>query len=285
MVMAMAITIDPAENTMYLSRHATPHGARWAADGIFLAQGIGLDTLLSLPWAAMHATLKAAQTGVAASGDLLPPIEHAQEAWAAGVTYMRSREARMAESDTADIYAKVYDAERVEVFFKALGWRAKGPGQPIRVRKDSSWDVPEPELAIVINAAGEIVGYTAGNDVSSRSIEGENPLYLPQAKVYDGSCAIGPGIVIAGPDAQRDLPIKLTITRQGKTMFDGATATSQLKRTLEEMARWLYEEMSFPQGAILLTGTCLVPDDEFTLTAGDVVRVQVGELVLENPVE
>ncbi len=254
-------------------------------DGIFLPEGLGLDTLLSLPSSAMNATLKAAQTGVAAKGELLPPIEHAQEAWAAGVTYLRSREARMAESDTSDIYEKVYDADRVEVFFKAVGWRAMGPGQPIRVRKDSTWDVPEPELAIVINAASEIVGYTAGNDVSSRSIEGENPLYLPQAKVYDGSCAIGPGIVIAGPDAQRDLTIKLAITRDGKTMFEGETSTSQLKRTLEEMARWLYEEMTFPQGAILLTGTCLVPEDEFTLTPGDRVRVQVGELVLENPVE
>ena len=270
---------------MYLTRHATPHGPCWAVDGIFLPAGLGLDSLLSLPSDAMKATLAAAQTGRAASGDLLAPIEHAQEAWAAGVTYLRSREARMAESDTADIYEKVYDADRVEVFFKAVGWRAMGPGQPIRVRKDSSWDVPEPELAIVINSAGEIVGYTAGNDVSSRSIEGENPLYLPQAKVYDGSCAIGPGIVVAGADAQRDLPIKLSISRGGKCVFKGETATSQLKRKLEEMAAWLFKEITFPQGAILLTGTCLVPEDEFTLTAGDVVRVQVGELVLENPVE
>ncbi|MFT5449457.1 MAG: 2-dehydro-3-deoxy-D-arabinonate dehydratase [Gammaproteobacteria bacterium] len=270
---------------MYLTRHATPHGPCWAVDGIFLPEGLGLDTLLSLPADAMKATLAAAQTGVAAKGDLLPPIEHAQEAWAAGVTYLQSREARMAESDTADIYAKVYEADRVEVFFKAVGWRAMGPGQPIRVRKDSTWDVPEPELAIVINSAGEIVGYTAGNDVSSRSIEGENPLYLPQAKVYDGSCAIGPGIVVAGPDAQRNLPIKLSINRGGKRVFEGETATSQLKRQLEEMAGWLFREITFPQGAILLTGTCLVPADEFTLTAGDVVRVQVGELVLENPVE
>jgi 2-dehydro-3-deoxy-D-arabinonate dehydratase len=270
---------------MYLTRHATPHGPCWAVDGTFLPEGLGLDTVLSLPAEAMKATLAVAQTGVAASGDLLPPIEHAQEAWAAGVTYLRSREARMAESDTADIYEKVYDADRVEVFFKAVGWRAMGPGQPIRVRRDSSWDVPEPELAIVINAAGEIIGYTAGNDVSSRSIEGENPLYLPQAKVYDGSCAIGPGIVIAGADAQRDLPIKLSIRRGGKQVFEGETATSQLKRKLEDMADWLFREITFPQGAILLTGTCLVPEDEFTLTPGDVVRVQVGELVLENPVE
>jgi len=269
---------------MYLTRHATPHGPCWAVDGEFLPEGLGLDTLLSLPGAAMGETLAAARTGRAAAGDRLPPIEHAQEVWAAGVTYLRSREARMAESDTADIYDKVYDAERAEVFFKALGWRAMGPEQPIRVRRDSTWDVPEPELAIVINGEGEIVGYTAGNDVSSRSIEGENPLYLPQAKVYDGSCAIGPGIVIAGADAMRDLPIRLAITRGGQTLFDGETATSQLKRSVEDLAGWLTREMAFPVGVILMTGTCLVPEDEFTLKPGDTVRVQVGELVLENPV-
>ena len=270
---------------MYLTRHATPHGPRWAVDGIFLPEGLGLDTLLSLPVDAMKATLAAAQTGVAATGDALAPIEHSQEAWAAGVTYLRSREARMAESDTADIYDKVYDADRAEVFFKAVGWRAMGTGQPIRVRKDSTWDVPEPELAVVINGDGEIVGYTAGNDVSSRSIEGENPLYLPQAKIYDGSCAIGPGIVVAGPDEMRDLPIRLAIRRGGAVVFEGETSTAQLKRPVEAIAGWLTAELMFPQGAILLTGTCLVPDDEFTLKEGDSVRVQVADLVLENPVE
>lgn len=269
---------------MYLTRHATWQGPRWAVDGQFLPEALGLDTLLALPRDAMHTMLTAAPTGLSATGALLAPVEHAQEVWAAGVTYLRSREARMAESDTADIYDKVYAAERVEVFFKAVGWRAQGTGQPIRVRKDSTWDVPEPELAVVINAQGQIVGYTAGNDVSSRSIEGENPLYLPQAKIYDGSCAIGPGIVIADPDAMRALPIRLSITRAGKTMFDGDTSTGQLKRTVEEMAGWLTRELSFPRGVILLTGTCLVPEDEFTLSAGDTVRVQVGELMLENSV-
>ena len=269
---------------MYLTRHLTSHGACWAVDGELLPEGLGLDLLLSLPRPAMEATLAAARTGREAAGDLLPPVEHAQEVWAAGVTYLRSRQARMSESDTADIYEKVYDAERVEVFFKAVGWRAMGPGQPVRVRKDSTWDVPEPELAIVINSAGEIVGYTCGNDVSSRSIEGENPLYLPQAKIFDGSCAIGPGIRIAGPDAQRALEITLTITRGGDTVFEGATSTDQLKRGLEEMAGWLTRELAFPQGAILCTGTCLVPEDDFTLKPGDTVRVGVGELVLENPV-
>ena len=175
----------------------------------------------------------------------------------------------MAESDTADIYDKVYDADRAEVFFKAVGWRAMGPGQPIRVRKDSTWDVPEPELAIVINGDGEIVGYTAGNDVSSRSIEGENPLYLPQAKIYDGSCAIGPGIVIAGPEQMRDLPIRLAISRGGEMVFEGETATSQLKRTRGGDGRLADPgDACSRQGAILLTGTCLVPEDEFTLSRG-----------------
>jgi 2-dehydro-3-deoxy-D-arabinonate dehydratase len=269
---------------MYLTRHATSHGPRWAVDGQFLPEALGLDTLLALPRDAMHAMLQAAPTGHAAGGTELAPVESAQEVWAAGVTYLRSREARMAESDTADIYDKVYAAARVEVFFKAVGWRVMGAGQPIRVRADSSWNVPEPELAVVINAQGRIVGYTAGNDVSSRSIEGENPLYLPQAKIYDGSCAIGPGIVLADADDMRALPIRLSITRAGKTVFDGDTSTGQLKRTVEEIAGWLTRELSFPRGVILLTGTCLVPEDAFTLASGDTVRVQVGELVLENPV-
>ena len=269
---------------MYLTRHATPHGPCWAVDGQLLPDPLSLETLLALPREAMHTMLAAAATERTASGALLAPVEHAQESWAAGVTYLRSREARMAESETADIYDKVYAAERVEVFFKAVGWRAMGTGQPIRVREDSTWNVPEPELAVVINAQGRIVGYTAGNDVSSRSIEGENPLYLPQAKIYDGSCAIGPGIVIADPDAMRALPIRMSITREGKTLFDGDTSTGQLKRTVEEIASWLTRELSFPRGVILLTGTCLVPQDAFTLTAGDTVSVQVGDLVLENPV-
>jgi 2-dehydro-3-deoxy-D-arabinonate dehydratase len=144
--------------------------------------------------------------------------------------------------------------------------------------------VPEPELAIVINANGDIVGYTAGNDVSSRDIEGANPLYLPQAKVYDGSCAIGPGIVIDGPQAQRDLPIHMAIERAGDVVYDGETSTSQLKRSIEDIAAWLTRELVFPEGVIVLTGTCLVPPDEFTLRTGDGVRIRVGELVLDNVV-
>ncbi|MCP5152107.1 MAG: fumarylacetoacetate hydrolase family protein [Chromatiales bacterium] len=269
---------------MYLTQHLTTHGARWAVDGFYLPEGLTLGTLLQLPRESIEDVLAATRTEIAAGDPLLPPVEHDQEVWAAGVTYMRSREARMAESDTADIYDKVYDAERAEVFFKAPGYRARGHGQPIRVRRDSHWNVPEPELSIVVNGAREVVGYTAGNDVSSRDIEGANPLYLPQAKVYDGSCALGAGIVIAGPDEQRDLAIRMSIARGGRLEFEGETSTSQLKRTIEELAECLTRELAFPRGVILMTGTCLVPPDAFTLTPGDVVRIEVGEVSLENAV-
>lgn len=269
---------------MYLTRHATAHGARWAVDGRFLPEGLDLATLMRIGRAQLEPMLDAARSETPAEGALLPPVEHGQEVWAAGVTYLRSREARKHESDTADIYEKVYDADRVEVFFKSMGWRVRGPGQRIRVRADSEWNVPEPELALVINHAGEIVGYTAGNDVSSRDIEGANPLYLPQAKVYDGSCALGPGIMIAGAQEQTALPIKMSISRGGDTVFEDETSTSQLKRGLDEMAGWLNRELAFPEGVVLLTGTCLVPGDDFTLSEDDEVTIQVGNLELVNPV-
>lgn len=269
---------------MYLTRHATPNGARWAVDGNFLPDKMELGVILKLSAAMIAQVLTDQRTPESASGELLAPIEPNQEVWAAGVTYLRSREARIAESETADIYAKVYDAERVEIFFKALGIRVVGDGQAVRVRRDSRWNVPEPELTMILNCAGEIVGYTAGNDVSSRDIEGANPLYLPQAKVYDGSCAIGPGIVIASAQAQRSLPIRMTISRNQQVEFQGETSTAQLKRSLEEIATWLIRELTFERGVFLMTGTCLVPADEFSLQEGDRVRVEVGELVLENTV-
>ena len=270
---------------MHLTRHQTFAGPRWAVDGHWLPDGFHLDLLLQRPLAEMRDALAGARSAEPAEGALLAPIEDTQEVWAAGVTYLRSREARMAESETADIYDKVYEAERVEVFFKSNGWRVMGHGDEIRVRRDSTWDVPEPELALVLNRAGDIVGYTAGNDVSSRSIEGENPLYLPQAKVYDGSCALGPGIVIDEPDAMRDLAVALVIERGGAPVFEGETRTSQLKRSLEEIAKWLFADLDFPGGAFLMTGTGIVPPDDFTLRPGDAVRMSVGDLVLENEVE
>lgn len=270
---------------MYLTRHRTPAGPRWAVDGRWLPEEFRLGRLLRRPPAEVRAALAEERTEEPAAGALLAPVEDAQEIWAAGVTYLRSREARMAESETADVYDKVYSAARVEVFFKSNGWRAAGHEGRIRVRRDSAWNVPEPELTLVLGRSGGIVGYTAGNDVSSRSIEGENPLYLPQAKVYDGSCALGPGIVIAEPDAMRDLPLRLVVMRSGTTEFEGEIRTSQLKRPLEEIAKWLFAELDFPDGAFLMTGTGLVPPDAFSLRPDDTVRITVGGLVLENRVE
>lgn len=269
---------------MYLTRRQTPSGPRWAVDGHWLPEGFRLDSLLRRPYPAIRAALTGGRTDEPAGGALLSPIEDGQEVWAAGVTYLRSREARMAESGTADVYDRVYEADRVEVFFKSNGWRVVGHRGRIRVRPDSSWDAPEPELALVLNEAGAIVGYAAGNDVSSRSIEGENPLYLPQAKVYDGSCALGPGIVIAEAEAMRDLAVRLVIERGGRPVFDGGTRTSRLRRSLEEIAKWLFADLAFPDGAFLMTGTGIVPPDDFTLKPGDAVRIRVGDLVLENEV-
>jgi 2-dehydro-3-deoxy-D-arabinonate dehydratase len=219
-----------------------------------------------------------------AAGPLLPPIEGDQEVWASGVTYKRSREARTQESAVKDVYEKVYVAERPELFFKANGHRVVGPGMQIRIRKDSKWNVPEPELTLVLNRSMEVIGYVAGNDVSSRDIEGENPLYLPQAKVYDGSCALGPAIYIATDSALGDVPIRLSITRAGKSVFDGQTRSSEMKRSLTDLAAYLGRELSFPQGVFLMTGTGIVPPDGFSMQPGDVVRIEVFEAVLENEV-
>jgi len=240
--------------------------------------------LLEMPREAMFTVLASVASGKSASGEEGAPIHPPQEVWAAGVTYLRSRDARKAESTVADMYEKVYEAERPEIFSKSLGWRVSGNGAPIRIRKDSHWNVPEPELVLVINRYNEIVGYCAGNDVSSRDIEGENPLYLPQAKIYNGSCALGHGILLCEPDRIKDIPIRLWVLRAGETIFDGETSTSTMKRTLPELVEFLTRELDFPQGVFLMTGTCLVPGNNFTLQPEDVVIVQVGGLKIENPV-
>jgi 2-dehydro-3-deoxy-D-arabinonate dehydratase len=223
---------------------------------------------------------------------LLAPIDPTQEVWASGVTYERSKVARMEESKDAgggDFYDRVYDAERPELFFKALGRRVSGPGGPVRVRRDSSWDVPEPEMTLVLSAGGALVGLTVGNDMSSRSIEGENPLYLPQAKTYDGACALGPRIRLLGVDGAPDpaaLPITLEIVREGQTGFRGETSTGRMRRRPEELSGFLLRELSFPDGAFLMTGTGIVPPDTFTLRPGDEVRITVeGVGTLTNTVE
>lgn len=242
-----------------------------------------LRLLLALPLTSLR-TLASMATNEPAGGDLLAPLEPDHEVWASGVTYLRSREARQAESVVGDVYARVYDAQRPELFFKAIGWRVVGEGAGIRVRGDSSWNVPEPELVLVINHLGEVMGYCAGNDVSSRSIEGENPLYLPQAKVYTGACALGPGLAVGEGARLEDLPIRLEIKRKGEQVFRAQTQTSQMKRRLEELVAYLCRELDFPHGVFLMTGTGIVPPEDFTLQAGDQVSVTVGELTLHNDV-
>lgn len=220
------------------------------------------------------------------SQEFVAPIDR-QEIWAAGVTYKRSKIAREEESrGAAQFYDKVYTAERPELFLKATPDRVVDPGQPVRVRADSTWSVPEPELALVLSPAGKIVGYTIGNDMSARDIEGENPLYLPQAKIYRGSCSVGPLITpsVRMP-ALQGVEIQLVIMRDGKTAFDGTTSLAQLARTPESLAGWLFRENVFPGGAILLTGTGIVPPDEFTLIPGDDVAISIAGIgTLRNPV-
>ena len=220
--------------------------------------------------------------------EVLPPIG-TQEVWAAGVTYFRSRTARMEESKDAGggtFYDRVYEADRPELFFKAAPWRVRGPRAGIRIRRDAKWNVPEPELALVVNARGEIIGYTIGNDVSSRDIEGENPLYLPQAKVYDGSCALGPGIYVTKDALPSGTAIEIRITRGHDVVFQGNTTLSQLRRKPEELVEYLYRETSFPTGCILLTGTGIIPPDEFTLQSGDLVEITIEPIgTLSNTVE
>jgi 2-dehydro-3-deoxy-D-arabinonate dehydratase len=278
------VTVKTKGDLMYLTRHQSLDGPRWALDGQYLPVDFSLSLLLQVPASSVASLLNSLPSGPEADGPLLAPVDAIQDVWAAGVTYMRSRVAREHESATADIYERVYDAERPEIFPKAIGWRACGPEDLIRVRKDSHWDVPEPELVAVINQDLEIVGYTAGNDVSSRAIEGENPLYLPQAKVFDGSCALGPGIVLTESTAVNDVPITLDISRNGSSVFGGESGTGQMKRTPQELAQYLGREMHFPYGALLMTGTGIVPDDDFTLQPGDVVTITVGDLTLTNTV-
>jgi 2-dehydro-3-deoxy-D-arabinonate dehydratase len=223
-----------------------------------------------------------------AAGDvkLLCPVE-SQEVWAAGVTYQRSKKARMEESDfSATAYDKVYDAARPEIFFKSMPAKVAGPEEAVGIRRDAKWNVPEPELALVLNSRGAIVGYTIGNDMSSRDIEGENLLYLPQAKVYDRSCAVGPCVVLGADEKQaRQWTIRLAIERGGKPVFDGETSVDQIKRSFQELADYLCRSQTFPHGAVLLTGTGVVPGDDFTLQAKDVVRIDISGIgTLRNPV-
>ncbi|MEO6230268.1 MAG: fumarylacetoacetate hydrolase family protein [Ferruginibacter sp.] len=221
--------------------------------------------------------------------ELLPVIGSNQELWACGVTYLRSKIGRQEESKGAgggDFYGRVYDAERPECFFKSTPHRVVGNKGLVRIRKDSTWDVPEPELTLVVTASGKIIGYTIGNDMSSRSIEGENPLYLPQAKTYDGCAALGPCILLTEKPIDSDTTITLTISRNNETAFTDMIAISQMKRTPEELTSFVYRECSFPDGCMIMTGTGIVPGNDFTLQSGDEISIvidKIGELV--NSVE
>ena len=217
---------------------------------------------------------------------LLAPVE-SQEVWAAGVTYLRSKQARMVESDfSADAYDRVYEAARPELFFKSMPEKVVSPGDAVGIRSDARWNVPEPELALVINSSGRIVGFTIGNDMSSRDIEGENVLYLPQAKIYARSCAVGPWIVVGpGEDDAREWTIQLDIQRRGEQVFAGETRASQIKRSFAELVEYLFRSQQFPNGVVLLTGAGVIPPDAFTLAGGDRVRITIsGVGTLENPV-
>ena len=221
-------------------------------------------------------------------GHALLPLVVDQEVWAAGVTYYRSRTARMEESKQAgggSFYDRVYEAERPELFFKGNARTVVAPGAPIRVRADSAWNVPEPELVLAISAGGAIIGYTAGNDVSSRDIEGENPLYLPQAKVYAGSCSLGPALLLTDRQPGPETKISLVVEREGAAVFEGTTTLAELKRAPRELVSWLYRDQGFPAGCYLMTGTGVVPADSFTLGRGDRVSITIDGIgTLVNPV-
>jgi 2-dehydro-3-deoxy-D-arabinonate dehydratase len=245
-----------------------------------LPESLGLDEIFAADEPLRRVTAALAQALDVQAPDpatLCAPIE-SQEVWAAGVTYLRSRAARMEEAKASgggDLYDRVYEAERPELFFKATPHRVVGPGGQVRIRSDSKWNVPEPELTLAIDSAGGIFGFSIGNDMSSRDIEGENPLYLPQAKTYFGSAALGPCLVMAEELPGRDTRIELEIERDGATVFAGSTSIGQIKRPLPTLAEFLYRDNRFPCGAYLMTGTGIVPPDAFTLALGDEIRITI----------
>jgi 2-dehydro-3-deoxy-D-arabinonate dehydratase len=277
---------------MALWRVVVEGQVRWAVGEVedgpqsLLPYGTSLDALLAGDGRALRAALRGPRDGPVGDGArLLAPIER-QEVWAAGVTYERSRAARREETTMPDLYDQVYAADRPELFFKSPGPRVRAPGEPVGVRADSEWNVPEAEIGLVATAHGEVVGYVIGNDVTSRSIEGANALYMPQAKIYDGGCALGPCIVpLAEAPALPELTVELVVRRSGAPVVTASTSGAHLRRTPEELLGWLYRALAFPLGVILLTGTGIVPDPHFTLSEGDEVAITVAGLgTLTNPV-
>lgn len=257
-------------------------------DGVLsrLPDGTSMDALLRWPLDELRRFL--GQDRPAASlldGAVLEAPIESQEVWAAGVTYQRSLQARADEAVSSDPYDRVYTAERPEIFFKATAGRVRGPGQAVYIRSDSSWDVPEPELAVICNSRLEVVGYTIGNDISSRSIEGENPLYLPQAKVFDGCCALGPAVALAWDFSSSDRKVELEIRRNASSIYRSETSTSAMRRSILDLVDYLGRDQRFDAGCVLLTGTGIVPPSEFTLQDGDEVSIRIDGIgLLENPV-
>ncbi len=241
---------------------------------------VSLSQLLKMNNVEARKYIEAASKKVSSNAHFehLAPIDENQEVWACGVTYLRSKVGRMEESDLPDLYSRVYDAARPEIFFKSSGWRAVGNKEAVGIRTDSGWDVPEGEVGLVVNAHGEIFGYVIGNDMSSRSIEGENALYLPQAKCYEKSCALGPYIVPAWEIDEAVFPIKVSIMRAGAEVFVGESSSAQMKRNFPELVEWLFKTLPMPEGAIVLTGTGVVPDSSFTLHVGDIVDISIQGL-------
>jgi 2-dehydro-3-deoxy-D-arabinonate dehydratase len=250
-----------------------------------LPAGLTLGGLLARGGPGLHAALDVPGSGVAPpAARVLAPIDE-QEVWCTGLTYERTHEARMATVPEARLYDQLYEADRPELFFKAAGGRVRGPGDPVGIRGDSTWDMAEAEVGIVIAADGRVEGYVIGDDLTSRDIERQNPLYLPQAKVYDGSCALGPAIVPAAA-ARPPFDIRMVIQRDGSTVFEGATSTARMVRSFADLATWLCRAVDVSSGVFLLTGCGIVPDPELTLRAGDRIRIEIGPLgVLENIVE
>lgn len=255
------------------------------SEGVWSRVPVGsMAELLRLPRTELQALLST-ELPTAEQGRLTAPVDGRTEIWASGVTYLRSRAARMEEATVPDVYDRVYDADRPELFFKSVAWRVSTDGDPVGIREDSGWDVPEPELAAVVNAFGEIVAYSICNDMSSRSIEGENPLYLPQAKVYAGACAVGMFLRPAWEVDHGDLTIQLSIERDGRVVFADQTSTDQLARPVDTLVSYLFRGEVFPDGVWLSTGTGIVPPEEFSLQSGDVVDIEIGGLGrLRNPV-
>ena len=273
-----------------LKLYRTAAGPVLEADGAFVPMVEEWDALVNRPALAEHLRRAASQGrgGARIVEPLLAPCA-GQEIWGAGVTYDRSRSARIDESQAAggaSFYDRVYAAERPELFFKCAGWRARGSGQPVRIRRDAKWSVPEPELAVCANARGEIVGYTIGDDLSARDIEAENPLYLPQAKIWDGACALGPALLVRSEPLPPDTSIALSVARAGAVAFQGSTTLARMRRPVAELVAYLYRETSFPAGCVLFTGTGIVPPDAFALRPGDEIEIGVPAIgTLHNRVE